>query len=53
MQNKIRLQEIIWSTFLLLILIKSAIKNTVTAVISLYMVTLENPENQNSAIWIL
>ena len=49
-QNKIRLHvkyllnvnslEIIWSSFLLLILIKNAIKNAVK----------ENPENQNSEI---
>ena len=60
LQNKIRLQvkyllnvyslEIISSRFLLLILIKNAIKNAVTAVIILYMVSLENPENQNSEI---
>ena len=60
LQNKIRLQvkymlnvyslEIISSRFLLLILIKNAIKNAVTAVFSLYMVSLENPENQNSEI---
>ena len=59
-QNKIRLHvkyllnvnrlEIIWSGFLLLILIKDAIENGVTAVISLYMLGLENPENQNSEI---
>ena len=42
--------EIIWSSFLLLILIKNAIKNAITVVISLYMVSLENPENQNSEI---
>ena len=42
--------KITWSSFLLLILIKNAIKNAVTAVISLYMVSLENPENQNSEI---
>ena len=30
--------------------IKNAIKNAVTAVISLYTVRLENPENQNSEI---
>ena len=59
-QKKIRLHvkyllnvsslEIIWSSFLLLILIKNAIKNAVTTVIILYMVCLENPENQNSEI---
>ena len=59
-QNKIRLHvkyllnvnslEIIWSSFLLLILIKNAIKNAVTTVIKLYMVRLENRENQNSEI---
>ena len=42
--------EIIWSSFLLLILIKNAIKNDVTAVSNLYMVSLENPKNQNSEI---
>ena len=42
--------EIIWSSLLLLILIKNAFKNAVTAVISLHMVCLENPENQNSEI---
>ena len=42
--------KIIWSSFLSLILIKNAIKNAVTAVISLYMVWLENPENQKSEI---
>ena len=42
--------EIIWSSFLLLILIKNAIKNATTVVISLYMMSLENPENQNSEI---
>ena len=31
-------------------LIKNASKNTVTAVISLYMVCLVNPENENSEI---
>ena len=36
--------EIIWSSFLLLILIK----NAVNAVIRLHMVSLENSENQNS-----
>ena len=36
--------------FLLLILIKNVIKNAVIAVIGLYMVSLENPENQNSKI---
>ena len=59
-QNKIRLHvkyllnvnslEIIWSTFSLLLLINNAIKNAVTAVVSLFMVNLENPENQNSEI---
>ena len=29
---------------------KNAIKNDVTAVASLYMVNLENPENENSEI---
>ena len=38
------------SSFLLLLLIKNAIQNAVTAVASLYMVNLENPENQNSQI---
>ena len=42
--------EIIWSSFLLSILIKNAIKNAVAAVISLYVVYLENLENQNSEI---
>ena len=42
--------EIIWFSFLLLILIENAIKNAVTAIISLYMVCLENPENPNSEI---
>ena len=52
--NKIRLHvkyllnvnslEIIWSSSLLLILIKNATKNAVKAVISLYMECLENPE---------
>ena len=41
--------EIIWF-ILLLILIKNAIRNAVKAVISLYMLYLENPENQNSEI---
>ena len=59
-QNDIRLHvkyllnvnslEIILSSLLLLLLIKKAIKNVVTAVVSLYMVNLENPENQNSEI---
>ena len=59
LQNKIRLHvkyllnvkslEIIWPSFLL-ILIKNAIKNAITVVISLYMVSLENPENLNSEI---
>ena len=39
--------EIIWPSLLLLILIKNAIKNVA---ISLYMVSLENPKNQNSEI---
>ena len=39
--------EISWSSFLLLTLIKNAIKNVV---IGLYTVSLENPENQNSEI---
>ena len=42
--------KVIWSSFLLLILIENAIKNAVIAVISLYMVSLENPENQNFEI---
>ena len=43
--------EIIWSSFLLLlILIKNALKNAITIVVSLYMVSIENPENQNSEI---
>ena len=45
--NIIRLSDtwkIIWSSFLSLLLIKNAIKNAVTAVVSLYMVNLENPE---------
>ena len=42
--------EIIWFSFLLLILIKNAIKNAVIVVIGLYVVSLENPENQNSKI---
>ena len=56
-KNKIRLHvkvllndnslEIIWPSLLLLILIKNAIKNVA---ISLYMVSLENPKNQNSEI---
>ena len=60
LQNKVRLHakyllnikslEIIWYSFLLLILIKNAIKNAITVAISLYMVSLENPENQNSEI---
>ena len=59
-QNKIRLHvkyllnvkslKIISSRFLLLLLIKNAIENAVTAVISSYMVRIENPENQNSEI---
>ena len=50
-QNKIRLHvkyllnvkslKIIWSSFLLLLLIKNAIKNAATAVISSYMVGIE------------
>ena len=47
---KVNSLEIIWSSILLLILIKNAIKNAATAVISLYMVCLENTENQNSEI---
>ena len=57
-QNKIRLHvkyllnvnslEIIGFSFLLLLLIKNAIKNVFTAVVSLYIVNLENPENQSS-----
>ena len=35
---------------MLLLLIKNAIKNAVTAVVNLYMVNLENPEIQNSEI---
>ena len=55
MQNKIRLHveyllNVIWSSFLLLILIKNAIKNALVAFISLYMMSLENPENRNSEI---
>ena len=43
--------EIIWSSFLLLILIKNVIENAVTAVtVALYIVCPENPENQNSEI---
>ena len=42
--------EIIWFSFLLLLLIKNAIKNAATPIISLYMVRLENPENPNSEI---
>ena len=42
--------EMIRSSFLLLIFIKNAIKNAVTAVISLCMVCLENPENQDPEI---
>ena len=34
----------------LLLLIKNAIKNSFTAVVSLYMVNLKNPENQNAEI---
>ena len=34
----------------MLLLIKNAIKNAVTAVVSLYMVNLDNPENQNCEI---
>ena len=41
---------IIRSSFLLLLLIKNAIKNAVIAVASLYMVNLENPENENFEI---
>ena len=40
--------EITRSSFLLLILIKNTIKNAITVVIISYMVSLENPENQNS-----
>ena len=40
--------EIIGFSFLLLLLIKNAIKNVFTAVVSLYIVNLENPENQSS-----
>ena len=57
LQNKIRQHvkyllnvkslEIIWSSFLLSILMKNVIKNAITVVISLYM---ENSENQNSEI---
>ena len=60
LQNKVRLHvkyflnvkslEIIWSSFLLLILTNNAIKNAITVVISLYMVSLENHENQNPEI---
>ena len=50
MENGLNSLEIIWSNFLLLILIKNATKNAVTTLISLYMVCLENPENQNSEI---
>ena len=42
--------EIVWSSFLLLILIKNDIKNAIIAIFSLYMVCLENPENQNFEI---
>ena len=42
--------EVIWSSASSLLLIKNAIKNAVTVVISLYMVSLENPEKQNSEI---
>ena len=42
--------EIILFSFLLLILIKNAIRNAVTPIIRLYMVCLENPENPNSEI---
>ena len=49
--NKIRLQfRDYLISFLLLILIKNAIKNAITVIIGLYMVYLENPENQNSEI---
>ena len=47
---KVNSLEMIWFSFSLLILIKNAIKNAVVAVISLYMMCLENPENQNSEI---
>ena len=60
LQNKVRLHvkyllnvkslEIIWSSFLLLILTNNAIKNAITVAISLYMVSLENHENQNPEI---
>ena len=60
MLNKIRLHvkyllnvkslKIIWSSYLLLTLIKNYIKNAVTAVISLYVVCLENRKNQHSEI---
>ena len=60
MCKKIRLQvkcllnvnslKIIGYSFLLILLIKNAIKNAVTAVVSLYMVNLEYPENQDSEI---
>ena len=59
-KNKIKLHEknllnvnsleIILSSFLLLILMKNAMKNALTTVVSLSMVSLENPENQNSEI---
>ena len=42
--------EILWSSFSLLIFVKNAIKDAVTAVLSLCMVCLKNPENQNSEI---
>ena len=42
--------QILWSSFLLLIFVKNAIKDAVTAVLSLCMAYLENPENQNSEI---
>ena len=49
-QNMWNSLEIICSSFLLLILIKNAIKNAITVVISSYMVCLENLENKNSEI---
>ena len=59
-KNKIKLHEknllnvnsleIILSSFLLLILMKNAMINALTTVVSLSMVSLENPENQNSEI---
>ena len=61
-QNKIRLhvkyllnfKHICVAVYLIYFFIfnfdQNGIKNNVTAVISLYMVSLENPENQNSEI---